>query len=269
MKSFNNLILKPSFAILALVLVMTSCKKEDEPAPELPPQSSFIMDFSDFSNPDDTLGSREITTYHNWGYSYTNVLIWSSLLKIGLAVPVASFIESFNHEAVYHPDENNWTWSYNVTVNLVVYEAELTGYLETDSVVWEMRVTAGAQYADFLWYYGKSAINGSGGYWILQENPQNPNPLLQIDWHHPSEGLADISYTNVKPGGPENGGYIFYGTALTGFDRFYDIYNKGLDNLTEIEWSSVNKDGRVKDPHHFGDEDWNCWNENLMDIVCP
>jgi hypothetical protein len=269
MKTIRNLFLKFGFILLSSILIITGCKKEDEPAPDLPPQSSFVMDFSDFSNPDDTLGSREITTYQNWGYSYANVVVWQTILTVGLAVPVASFVESFNHEAVYHPDENNWTWSYNVTVNLVVYEAELTGYLESDSVVWEMRVTKGSDYIDFLWYYGKSALDASGGYWVLQENPLNTNHLLQIDWHKYSDGTADISYTNIRPGDPENGGYIFYGTALTGFDRFYDIYNKGADNLTEIEWSSVNKDGRVKDPYHYGDDLWHCWDVSLMDVVCP
>ncbi len=267
MKTFKNLFIKSAFLLVALIFITTSCKKEDEPAPDLPPQSSFVMDFSDFSNPDDTLGSREIATYQNWGYSYANVVIWQTILTVGLAVPVASFLESFNHEAVYHPDQDNWTWSYNVTVNLVVYEAELTGYLQADSVVWEMRITAGNQYSDFLWYYGKSAFNESGGYWILQENPLNANALLRIDWNKDMYE-ADIRYTNVRPGDIENGGYIFYGTALADF-MSYNIYNKGLDNLTSIEWSSENKDGHVRDPHHFGDDLYHCWDTNLMDEVCP
>jgi hypothetical protein len=261
--------LNSAFILIALILMTTGCKKENDPAPEIPPQSSFVMDFSNFSNPNDTLSAREIATYQNWGYSYANVVVWQTILTVGLAVPVASFVESFNHEAVYHPDQNNWTWSYNVTVNLVVYEAELTGYLQADSVVWEMRVTAGNQYSNFLWYYGKSAFDKTGGYWILQENPLDPNPLLRIDWHKYADGTADISYTNIRPGAPENGGYIFYGSALIEFNRFYHIYNKGLDNLTEIEWSSVAKNGHVKDLHHFGDNDWHCWDVSLMDVVCP
>lgn len=268
MKTILNLTLKSALIIAVILMLASGCKKEDKPAPAIPPQSSFVMDFSDFSNPDDTLGSREITTYHNWGYSYANVVIWQTLLNVSLAVPVASFVESFNHEAVYHPDQDNWTWSYNVTVGLVVYEAQLTGYLQSDSVVWEMRVTKGTDFADFLWYYGKSALNETGGFWILQENPLNPNVLLQIDWHKYADGTKDISYTNIRPGAPENGSYIFYGTALTDFDRFYQIYGKSADNLTEIEWSSVNKNGHVKDPHHFGDDVWHCWNEVLVDIVC-
>jgi hypothetical protein len=155
-----------------------------------------------------------------------------------------------------------------VKVGFVVYEAELTGYLETDSVVWEMQITKGTDFADFLWYYGKSALNETGGYWILQENPLNPNSLLRIDWNKYADSTSDIRYTNIRPGAPENGGYIFYGTELTDLDRFYHIYNKGADNLTKIEWSSVNKNGRVKDPYHFVDADWHCWDTSLMDVVC-
>jgi hypothetical protein len=268
MKTIINLSLKSVLILLAFLLITTGCKKKDEPAPNLPPQSSFVMDFSAFSNPGDTLGAREVNTYQNWGYSYANVVVWQTIITVGLAVPVASFVESFNHEAVYHPDQNNWTWSYNVTVGFVVYEAELTGYLETDSVVWEMQITKGTDFADFVWYYGKSALNETGGYWILQENPLNPNSLLRIDWNKYADSTSDIRYTNIRPGTPENGGYIFYGTELTDLDRFYHIYYKGADNLTKIEWSSVNKNGRVKDADHFGDDQWYCWNESLMDVVC-
>jgi len=268
---FRNLSSVAGLLLITAFLFTTGCKKDKEPAPDLPPQSSFIMDFSAFSNPSDTLASREVTTYHNWGYAYTNVVVWNALLTVGLAVPVASFVEAFNHEAIYHPDQNNWTWSYNVTVNFVVYEAQLTGYLETDSLVWEMRITKGNEYSSFLWYYGKSVLdpNSPGGYWILRENPLNPNDLLRIDWHKYSDGTADIRYMNIRPGDTENGGYIFFGTTLEYFDRIYDIFNKGQDNLTEIEWSSVNRDGHVKDAVHFGDDVWHCWDTNLLDVECP
>lgn len=268
MKSVN-LIFRTLTIVLAITLVFTSCKKDEEEAPQIPPESSFVMDFSAFADPTDTLASREIATYQNWGYSYAVVVIWQTYLTVGLAVPVASFQESFNHEAVYHPDEDNWTWSYNVVVNDVTYEAELTGYLESDSVVWEMRVTAGALYSDFLWYYGKSALDRSGGWWILQENPLAPSAVLRIDWHNNGDGIADIKYTDVRIGGALPGSYIFYGTSTDYFDRFYNLYSAENDNLTEIQWSSLNYDGRVKDAVHFGHENWNCWATNLMDVTCP
>jgi len=269
MNSFGNTYLRSGWIVLLVLALVTGCKKNDEPAPALPPQSSFVMDFGDFSNPDDTLGSREIGTYQNWGFAYTNVVVWNTFLTVGLAVPVASFIESFNHEAIYHPNQDNWTWSYNVTVGLVVYEAELTGYLESDSVVWEMRITKGNEYAGFLWYHGKSAMDQSGGYWILNDNPLNPNTLLQIDWNNYADGTADIRYTNIVPGGNENGSNIFYATLTGEMNRTYEIYIASTDNTTDIEWSSVYHNGHVSDPHHYGDNNWHCWDLNLMDVECP
>ena len=66
---------------------------------------------------------------------------------------------------------------------------------------------------------------------------------------------GDIKYTNIIPGGAENGGYIYYGTQTGDMTRFYDIFNKGQDNLTEIEWNHTDYHGHVKDPNKFGDSD--------------
>lgn len=259
------------FAVLTLMI--SGCKKDKEEtkdAPALPPKSGFVMNFDDFSNPGDTLKStRDAATYNNWGYSYLNVVWWNAFLTVGLAVPVASFAEAFNHEAVYHPDAGNWTWTYNVTSGQSVYEAELTGSLVSDSVLWEMRITKDSEYSDFLWYYGKSDLLQTGGYWILKESPTNQVNILKIDWLKHSDNTADIRYTNIKPGAPENGWYIYYGSTVNAFDRFYNIYNKNLDNLTVIEWNSTAKNGHVKDPHQYQNNDWHCWDETLQDIVCP
>lgn len=254
---------------LILSVALASCNKDKQPAPQLPPESTFLMNFSGFSNPEDTAASRDFGTYQNWGHAYANVVVWSVFIKVGLAVPVAAFVESFNHDAVYHPAQHNWTWSYNFKVDGVWHEAELTGYIENDTVNWEMRITKDGEYSNFLWYYGKNSWDRSGGYWILYEKPSNPNTLLRIDWTYQGGGIADIKYTNIVPDGPENGGYINYGTQTGDLNLFYDIYNKGQDNLTEIEWNNTDYHGHVKDPMKFGDSDWHCWNNYLQDDVCP
>lgn len=255
---------------LIFSIVLVSCKKENtDPAPQLPPESSFVMDFSGFSNPDDTTTSRGFGTYQNWGHAYANVVVWSTIIKVGLAVPVAAFAESFNHEAVYHPDANNWTWSYNFQVAGAWHEAELTGFFQSDTINWEMRITKEGAYTDFLWYTGKNSYDRSGGYWILNEKPENPNPMLRIDWTYEGGGIGDIKYTNVVPGGNENGGYINYGTQSGELDLFYDIYNKGQENLIEIEWSKDYHNGHVADPVKFGDSEWHCWDVQLQDTECP
>ena len=58
-------------------------------------------------------------------------------------------------------------------------------------------------------------------------------------------------------------------TGVANFDRFYHIYSASQANLTEIAWSSTLKNGHVKDPKHFTDTNFHCWDANLTDIVCP
>lgn len=254
-------------------ILISGCKKnkDENKAPAIPPQSGFVMSFNDFSNSGGRVKSTSVAAFQNWGYSYLNVAAWNVMLTVQMAVPVASFAEVFNHAAVYHPDAANWTWSYNFNANNIPYEAELTGAIVADSVLWQMRITKGTEYAKFLWYYGSSDIAQTGGYWILKENPSNSNNLIRIDWNKKTNAIAtaDIRYTNIKPGSSDRGSYIFAGTEVTNFDRFYHIYSSSLANLTEIEWSSTLKNGHVRDPHHYTDTNFHCWDTNLIDIVCP
>jgi len=268
-KRFGTLLL---IGIVAVLLITNACKKDKdttEKPPSLPPLSGFVMSFSDFSNPADTSELRSAASYNNWGFAYLTVSSWNLALSAALAVPAASFAEAFNHQPVYHADAGNWTWSYNVTVGQIIYSAELTGKLVSDSASWEMRISMSGGYTGFLWYSGKSAVSQTGGYWILKESPSSPNDMIRIDWHKQADGTSDIRYTNIKPGAAENGGYIFYGTTLAELNRFYHIYSKTLDNLQEIEWSSTLRNGHIKDAHHYTDTNWHCWGTTLQDIVCP
>lgn len=257
--------------VLSGIISLSGCKKDDEEvAPTLPPQSAFVMNFDDFSSAGDTLKSGlQTETYNNWGYAFVNVAVWNSVLTATLAIPVASYIEALNHEAIYHPDGGNWTWSYNFNVGMTAYEAELTGSIESENAVWEMRITKAGAYSDYLWYRGKSSLDLTSGYWILTESPLNPVDVLRIDWKKYDDGTSDIRYSIIKTGDPEEGSYIWYGTALTTLDRFYQIYRKTTENHTSVEWSSTLKNGRIKDPLHFNDTSWHCWDINLQDVVCP
>ncbi len=244
------------------IIVTSSCKKK-EPAPDIPSTSSMLMDFSQFSSADDTTTTRDTLTYHNWGHSFANVAVWNTIIAVGLAIPVAAYREAFNHEADYDSHAKTWTWSYSFGLG---HQAELTSYFKGDTVIWEMRID------QFQWYYGHSHVDKSGGYWMLNESKTQPTQLLKIDWQSNNDGTFNISYTNVAPAsssyGDENGGYISYGVTTGEFDRFYNIYNKGEDNLTEIEWQKADHHGRVKDPKKFNDSEWHCWGTNLADVSC-
>jgi hypothetical protein len=254
-------------AVLALVSMPLGCA-DDEPKeepPEIPPASTFVMDFSDFASETAALA------VDNWHYAAGNVAIWNAFITIGLAVPVAAFLEALSHEPVRQTD-GTWVWDYNFYVGQVLHVAELRGWVESDVVFWEMYISKQGFFEDFLWYSGESAVAGTEGTWTLYASPENPTPLIGILWHAaPEEGTADIKYTNIVPDGPENGGYIFYGvTDGSPYDAFYDIYNKGLENHTNIEWNRPGMAGRVADALHFDDDgEWHCWNDAHQDVDCP
>jgi hypothetical protein len=206
----------------------------------------------------------------NWNYAALNVGFWSIVAVVGLAVPVAAFRASFQHIPVQQPD-GSWIWSYSVIVGGSVYSAELHGQFVPEGVHWDMRISKEGEYEDFLWYYGENDLPAIEGFWILKQSPAIPDDLLQIDWsRNISTDTYAIRYTNIVPGGPENGGYInVQYTDEVPYDYIWDIYNKGQDNHTYIEFSSSSGEGRVEDSNHFGDNDWYCWDSDQVNVACP
>jgi len=244
--------------------------------PDIPPASTFVMEFSDFSDggaakliPDghDPIRQQVITT-GNWGWGAVHVGVWNVIITVGMAVPVGTFVESFNHEPVQQ-DDGSWVWSYEVTVSNILYSAELHGQTVDGHIEWNMYISKEGFYDNFNWFSGESNLPGTEGTWTLNNNPDDPTPLVGIEWHRDlTAGTGDIKYTNIVPNGPENGGYIFFGLTENALDAFYQIYNKGQDSTIDIEWSRTGKDGRIRDINHFGDTDWRCWDTELQDASC-
>jgi hypothetical protein len=274
------------FIILSVaVLLLNGCKQEEtdttdnitqdsEPL-EIPPVETFKMNFDSFVGSAARAaktGGYEPLAYvpSNYGYAAGNVGVWNVLIAVGLAVPVATFIESFNHTPVLQSD-GTWVWSYSVKVAGINHTAELHGKIVDGEVLWEMYVSKEEFYTDFNWFSGTSYLDGTQGTWTLKKSPDDPTPLLGIEWSRDLQTqTGDIKYMNIVPDGPENGGYIYYGTTSDPtYDAFYDIYNKGDDDLIEIEWNRTAKNGRVRNLTHFGNEDWHYWDESLQDATAP
>lgn len=270
----NNFLTKLSaFAILFAfaAIMVVSCKKDDpeviDSQPALPPASSMTMDCGNFWDGDPSKSGD--TSKSNLVFAGTNIIVWNVILTVGLAVPVASFAEAFKHNPVWDKTAKEWIWSYAVPVGLDTYTCSLHGKTAANDIQWSMYISKNGGFSNFLWYTGTSKKDNSSGQWILNNNPTSPNPLLQIDWKKSSLGVADIKYMNVVPGGAENGGYIQYGIVSdTTYNAFYDIYNKGKNNYTNIKWNRTSYAGRVKDSLHFGDTNWHCWNTILQNDTC-
>jgi len=240
-------------------------------APQLPAVETFVMPFESFQEANqDEWEERTIT---NWGHSAANVLVWNTILAVNLYVPVLSFYHSFNHDPVYQGG-GVWLWEYTVTDDTGIYYARLYGeLLVTEEVKWDMYVSKEGGFTDVHWYSGIVAWDQSYANWTLNHNPNNPSPLISVNYVADNgDGEASITYTNIMPNNPGNGGYIQYreghNTTNVEFDRAYDVYKIEIDNLLEIEWNSVDRHGRVKDFEKFGDTDWHCWGINLHDTQC-
>ncbi|MCB0804955.1 MAG: hypothetical protein KDC05_04100 [Bacteroidales bacterium] len=269
----NALLIVTSFFLL---IIPAACDKNDkdnnpEPgqAPTIPPESTFVSNFTDFTE-GDTTTFKSAQTYHNWAFAATHVWVWNTLINVTFVVPVVSFRESFKHAPVYDPDEESWVWSYNFFAQNTVHLAELHGKVIDDSVKWEMYITKNNVYSDYLWYHGMSKIGNTGGHWHLNGPPEDPGEKIAIDWNrNPVASEADIKYTIVIEGDEGYGSYIHYGIYENELlNAYYTIYGAKDDNLVEIEWHRTNENGRVMNEMHFGDPNWHCWDENLMDVTC-
>ena len=149
---------------------------KEEP-PEIPPASTFVMDFSDFTavtlaGPGQGGGGRAAfaDSRANWTSAAGNVAVWNFIITVGLAVPAAAFLEAFHHQPVRETD-GTWVWSYNVEVAHALHLAELHGKATDDGIQWAMHVSKEDAYSDFIWYTGESNVGGTEGTWPRQLLP--------------------------------------------------------------------------------------------------
>lgn len=269
---FKNL---PPVGFILFVLILSACQQNDSNVqnnpPEIPPNYSLSVN-SDF--PQDTTaqaaGTVTIQSTTNFANAAANVLVGNAILAGNLVIPVAAFLESFNHYPTLRSD-NTWVWTYAVRLGGVIYTAELHAQVDGEDVYWDMYVTKPGEYLDFNWFSGVSARDGSMGTWTLRKDPTDPKDYLDIEWTHDKPNHTGTTrYTNVLEGSAENGSYIYYGTKTDQtYDAFYNIYSVSLDNLVEIEWDRTTHAGRIKNPRYFSDTVWHYWDENLQDTAAP
>jgi len=243
-------------------LTLSSCKKGS--APELPPESAFIL------TPMDSSAQKSLaldTVYAN--YAAGTVGVWSFILSVGLAVPVKAYQVALEQTPRYEKEKWVWEYTFGLGINKT-YIVQLYGQVVDSTVNWEMHISLSGNFDDFVWYTGTHNLDGTIGQWTIYKSPTEDYEFLRIDWtRNPEDNTGTLKYTNIVPDGPENGGYIYYGNDQDGdFDVFYDIYNKGADNLIEIDYNSQYHNGRVRNEVFFGDANWRCWDESYGNITC-
>ena len=248
-------------------LLATSCNRDNDQVPQLPPVESFLMDFSDFTTfPDTADNKKSVPAYGNFTYSFVTVSVWNLLTTAALTVPAAVYLESFNHTPESMGDDV-WEWTYSVEP----YTARLvTTRISNEQFTAEMYISKMGEgaFEDFKWFEGTVRYDHTHANWKLYESPANNVQWLDIQWAKDWEaGASEITYMNVKAGSQELGSYITYGIHE---DPMYDAYYTVVtaSNEVYIQYNTKSKAGRVKSPDHFKDSDWHCWNEQFQDTDC-
>lgn len=276
MKKHKKTLMKSILALLLIVImVIGACNKDEdkETPPSLPPESSIMIDFSLF--PSDVKSAEDLKTMSltslNHFKASATVFIWTGILTLYMTIPTAAFVKVVNESPVYQGNKQ-WLWSYSFAVGFQTLVAELYGTIEDEKVNWEMYIFPEGSTTKFLWYSGWSNLAGTEGYWAINKDSNNdniPEDALEIDWTKlVSEEIASVTFTDIT-GDSTDGSFISFGIDNSlDLNAYYDIYGSIKDNLIEIEWNTETYKGRIKDPLGYGDENWHCWDELLIDISC-
>lgn len=289
----------------------TDIKDEDATTTEdqlnLPPQLSFVMNFSAMDSTTSGAASKALSYYDygdasmdkviqdytdsvpsyatqgfikvsNHDFAAARVAAWNLLTVIGMAVPTVSFVKAFEVDPTSLGD-GKWQWAYSVKVGLHTFNARLVGQAISTEVNWEMYLSRGdGEFTDVNWYSGTHNLAATSGSWTIRQRNNSTGDVsgfIDIDWERNlTNGTHHIRYTN-----PADEGYIENGiTTDTTYDAYFNIDNKEAPALINIEWNSSDLSGRVRSSNiersdHFGHADWNCWDTKtattpFADIDC-
>lgn len=266
--------------IISLCSFLTSCKKDKDNPPALPPEESMTIDFSNFEP-----GKKSAVAYSskgiensNWEFAALVAGYFRSVIAGTLAVPVYSFKLASGSAPVFI-ENKTWEWNYSASLAGITYKARLTGQVRTSDVQWKMYITGEGSggFPEFLWFEGTSESDGTGGQWILNHSPQFKEPVLQIDWTISGNTAVIVKYTyirdldNNRDPDPFKTSNIEYGKQTGSLDSYYSIfYFNGLAfSEMDVEWNSTTHNGRVRCLAFFANSDWHCWNGNLVNVICP
>lgn len=261
--------------VLALGIFASGCVKE-QPKPEIPPSSSFVLEIDNiWNNSPEPMSLPGISSKSNFFFGAGTIFWWNTVLSVQMVIPVAAYLEAFNHVPVWDKTDISWVWSYTMDVQSTSYTAELFAETINDEVHWSMYMSKSDGYTDFLWFTGISKTDNSSGSWSINKNPENNKeevtsiPYLDILWSIAEDGTSEITYTNIEDGSADKGNYIKYGIVDDpDLDAFYDIYRTWEENLVSLKWNTTLHYGRVLSMAHFKDPYWHCWNENFENIIC-
>lgn len=246
------------YILFFLNLFFYACIPNEKVAPILPKIESSIFNFSYFEK-----DAKEDT---HFSFVSEKVLKWKALLEDSLNIHHAILNNAAQNEFDFQKDN---TWLNNFSFNIEdkgVYKAHFFCITEVDTVLYKSFISYD-YFSDIIFLDGKTYNDAQTGEWEflkVQRIDTTKIKFLTANWDFYKKNK--IKFINNQAG-ENNLNYIMQMDSVEDkFNKYIDIYNKGAENHSLIQWNSLTKVGRVKDKLRFSNDDWHYWDSNLEDI---
>ncbi len=267
-----------SVGLVCSILWLVACEKNPtdskSPKPDLPPQSSMVVDLNVFNNAAGL--SKAGAEQTNAGLNFIAARLTVGAINLAvfthMSVPVVTFAAAISQQPALK-DDGKWHWVYSVTDNAGrQFQADLAGWIDESAQVsrWEMRISTtglGAPLNKFLWYTGQASLNNGSGQWDIYDSgqPSNSVKVVHIDWDRPSATNATLKFTVVKPQVPENGDMLTYKAENS--SRSVTYFDQSANSTLQIFWDEVTHAGYIIAPNYNNGQK-SCWDSQLNDTTC-
>jgi len=241
--------------ILFFSIYISACIPKEKTPPPIPPIESASIDFSYFE--------KETKDNTNFSFVTEKVLKWKALLQDSLSIHHEILNTAAQNKFVFQK-EKTWLSDFSFSIeNKGMYSAKFFGIIELDTVSYKAFVSYDF-FSDIIYLDGSAYNNTKIGKWEfnkIQLIDSTKIKLLTANWDF--SNINKIKITNNQAG-EENLNYILQIDSVDNEYNYYiDIYNKGDENHSIIQWNSSTNIGRVKDKLRFNNEDWYYWNSNF------
>ena len=262
-------------ATLFVALTTVGCTSDPEapppppptpPLPTLPPAASLGMDAQFFAQ---TLAADDSAGDHYW-YSANRVGSARGVTEPVLIVPETLLRAAQGRTPVL--TGGAWHWRFTVDIVGSPYTTDVTGRLQGEESVWEVRVTAPNHgIVNGLWYDGRARVDGTAGVWRVYHVQQDPEKVLgSITWSHPAPDVWTIGLAEhglLRWPDSTRATYTVNGTGRSLASTTF-VRTTSDTSRFDVVWDAVQRDGSLVTAVYNGGEKA-CWGTRLQNVPCP
>jgi len=222
----------------------------------------FDLSFFD-APPAATASSPARVAGTHWAAAALSVGVANLAVVVHTAIPLATWRAARAQVPVF--EDGQWHWRFMTNVNAQSFSGDLTGYVEENELIAEMRISSTAlALDDFLWYVGTAPVGGTTGTWEFFD-PAAPSTVVgSIAWSHPGTLVWTVSFTAES--GADAGDVLTY--DVNGAARSVSFTDASAATTALVEWNATTHAGSITAPGFNGGVKA-CWDTTLANATCP